>query len=361
MPQIDTLRSFARAGQHIFRGGRHAVVFRSPLLAAAALPPALALSRCTFPSFGVKAFSSIERSAKCEETKGASSSSLPPVIDSIPAEVNLKDCKVRLYQFESCPFCRKARGCLDYENIPYQIVEVHPLNKAETKDIAPDYKKVPILAFETKDGQTFQLRDSKTIVKALLGSKNPGVASKVPPPTVTPSTGKMWTDEEQKKFSTIEEQWIHWTDKVLVQSIVLNVYRNMKESAETFKYLLTHSEFPWFAQRSAAWSGTVVMYAVAKLRKSKYAVPDVRVALYEACNSFADAVTAGGGEFMGGAQPGAVDFNVYGILRSTEGCQTERDLLASCPAIVPWYTAMQQLVGPSKAVNKDSVKRGPSA
>jgi len=96
----------------------------------------------------------------------------------------------------------------------------------------------------------------------------------------------------------------------------------------------------------------------ANRRKKTYEVPDVRVALYEAVGSFAAAVRTGGGKFLGGDKPGAVDFNVYGILRSAESCQTERDMLASCADIHPWYDAMNDAVGPSKAVNLDAVKRG---
>lgn len=283
----------------------------------------------------------------------------PEVVQSMPAEVKLKDSTVRLYQFESCPFCRKVRSCLDYSRIPYEVVEVHPLSKNETKDFAADYPKVPILRVETLSGASFQMRDSKSIVREVLGKNNSGVAPKVPAPAVTASTGKMWPAEEQGKGS-IEEQWIHWTDKVLVQCIVLNVYRSLAESAETFDYLLTHPAFPWYAQKSAAWSGTAVMWAVAKSRKKKFGVADERFALYEACAAFAESVQVGGGRFLGGSKPGAVDFNVYGILRSAEATQTERDLFANCPSILAWYKDMNASVGSSQAVNIASIKRGPA-
>lgn len=293
--------------------------------------------------------------ACCEETAAHSGAE---VVEEIPSEVRVKDSIVRLYQYESCPFCRKVRSCLDYNRIPYEIIEVHPLKKSETKEIAPDYKKVPILRIDTANGRHLQLRDSKTIVRELLGADNPGVGLAVPPPCATPSTGKMWSAEHA--VGTVEEQWVRWTDVVLVQCIVLNVYRTMRESAETFSYLLTHPSFPWLAQRSAAFSGTVVMWAVSKSRKRKFGVADEREALYEAVQFFAGAVKTGGGPFLGGAKPGAVDFNVYGILRSAEGCQTERDLFACCADILPWYDAMKEVVGPSCASNVEAVQRGPS-
>lgn len=281
----------------------------------------------------------------------------PRVVDDIPKEVSLECSAVRLYQYESCPFCRKVRCCLDYMRIPYEIVEVQPLSKVETKVIAPDYKKVPILHVDAGgEGGQFQLRDSKTIVRALLGKSNLGVSAKVPPPRATPSTRGMWREGEQT--GDVEEQWVRWTDQFLVQCIVLNVYRTLEESAETFRYLLTHSNFSWWARRSAALSGTVVMWGVAKSRKRKFGVADERAALYEAVDSFAEAVQSGGGRFMGGDRPGAVDFNVFGILRSAESCQTERDVLQHCRAVLPWYASMVEVVGPSCAVNAGSVQRG---
>lgn len=284
------------------------------------------------------------------------SQTLPTVVEALPPGTRLEASIVRLYQFESCPFCRKVRSCLDYRKVPYEIVEVNPLSKAETKPIAPDYPKVPILWIE-EGGRALQMRDSKTIVVALLGEDNPGVAPGVPGPSGTPATGKMWA-QGGDVVGTIEEQWVRWTDLVLVQCIVLNVYRSLGESAETFKYLLTHRSFTWYARRAAALSGTAVMWGVAKSRKRKFTVTDERAALYEAVDTFAVAVRSGGGRFLGGQRPGAVDFNVFGILRSAEGCQTERDLLEHCAGILPWYGAMQEAVGPSSATNVASVRRG---
>eukprot|EP00927_Polykrikos_kofoidii_P042585 TRINITY_DN3659_c0_g1_i1.p1 TRINITY_DN3659_c0_g1~~TRINITY_DN3659_c0_g1_i1.p1 ORF type:complete len:366 (-),score=45.92 TRINITY_DN3659_c0_g1_i1:204-1301(-) len=285
-----------------------------------------------------------------------SSGGIPELVQAIPEDVLIKESRVRLYQFESCPFCRKVRSCLDFMRIPYEIVEVHPLNKDELKEISSDYKKVPILQVSTDAGRNVQMRDSKAIVAALLGDSNPSLAPSVKPPSATQSTGKMWQAGDSSE--SVLEQWIRWTDVVLVQCIVLNVYRTMSESAETFTYLLTHPTFPWFAQRSAAFSGTVVMWAVAKSRKRKFGVADERLALYESVDAFAEAVKSGGGRFLGGERPGTADFNVFGILKSAEGCQTERDFLEKCSSILPWYNSMVEVVGPSCAKNADSVTRG---
>ena len=51
------------------------------------------------------------------------------------------------------------RAALDYCDVPYSIKEVHPLTKKETRDFAPDYKKVPVLTVAAGE-EEMQLRDS---------------------------------------------------------------------------------------------------------------------------------------------------------------------------------------------------------
>ena len=38
-----------------------------------------------------------------------------------------------LYQYAICPFCNKVKALLDYSGLPYDVVEVNPLTKAEIK------------------------------------------------------------------------------------------------------------------------------------------------------------------------------------------------------------------------------------
>ncbi|CAE8622713.1 unnamed protein product [Polarella glacialis] len=172
----EALRAAARAAGSRVLSGRQGRVPPHLLAVGVLLPPALAFAGKSFwPAANcddgnrlVSRFR-LTPAVQCEEVKAASSS-LPKVVESIPTEVNLKTSIVRLYQYESCPFCRKVRSCLDYHRIPYEIVEVHPLSKAESKLISPDYVKVPILRIDTADGQSFQLRDSKTIVPPVFWS-----------------------------------------------------------------------------------------------------------------------------------------------------------------------------------------------
>lgn len=284
------------------------------------------------------------------------------------------DCQVYLLQFESCPFCRKVRACLDFLKIPYTIVEVEPLLKKELKPFG--YSKVPLLVIArqapvaappeaalvsaaaaqilarwaeedaTKKPEArrlFALADSKAIVHALVEHQRKQ-------PNARP-------DAQPRRQREVE--WLIWTDQVLVQLIVMNVYRTMQESLETFSYLLTHPSFSYLQQLSGRWTGSVVMRLVARQRKKRYAVDDVRRALYDTLDdfrrSFEESETPS--LFFGGTQPDEVDLAVFGILNSTEGCTVEKDILQHS-SIGPWLKRMRQAVGPSTAFNH--IPRGPS-
>ncbi len=64
---------------------------------------------------------------------------------------------VVLYQYEPCPYCCKVKAVLDFMNVPYQVVEVNPLTKKETK--FTDYNKVPLAMINGKE-----VRDSTSII-----------------------------------------------------------------------------------------------------------------------------------------------------------------------------------------------------
>jgi len=128
----------------------------------------------------------------------------------------------------------------------------------------------------------------------------------------------------------------------------MNIYRSLKESAETFDYLLTHPSFSFFEKWGAHLSGTLVMWLVSKSRKKKYKVDNEREALYGALNEFVEAV--GRRTFLGGETPNEADFNIFGILKSIEGFRCEQDVFQNSK-IGPWYQSMQRVVGGTRARN----------
>ena len=268
----------------------------------------------------------------------------PKLVHSLPAGSKLGH--VTLYQYESCPFCRKVRGVLDYSRVPYNIVEVHPLTKSETKPFAADYGKVPILTVSSDEGD-FQLRDSSKIIENVLLLSGP---LKPSPETVGRPLGpKTWKLEDSP---SIEDEWVRWTDSRLVQLIVANIYRNLGESKETFNYLLTHDKFNWFSKMVVLWSGTLVMTLVAKKRLKSLGLEkgEEREALYDAVRMFLSTGLAKH-PFLGGEAPNKADFNIYGVMRSIEGFSTQDDLFRNVPEFGFWYSRMEAAVGESMAAS----------
>uniref|UniRef100_A0A7I2V308 Prostaglandin E synthase 2 n=1 Tax=Homo sapiens TaxID=9606 RepID=A0A7I2V308_HUMAN len=72
--------------------------------------------------------------------------------------------QLTLYQYKTCPFCSKVRAFLDFHALPYQVVEVNPVRRAEIK--FSSYRKVPILVAQEGESSQ-QLNDSSVIISAL--------------------------------------------------------------------------------------------------------------------------------------------------------------------------------------------------
>lgn len=67
---------------------------------------------------------------------------------------------IKLYQFETCPFCEKVRRKLEELEIEYEKVEVDPANKPEIVQNLGGY--VPVI----EDGETI-MNESDNIVAYL--------------------------------------------------------------------------------------------------------------------------------------------------------------------------------------------------
>ncbi|KAL2512836.1 Glutathione S-transferase family protein [Abeliophyllum distichum] len=225
---------------------------------------------------------------------------------------------VVLYQYEACPFCNKVKAFLDYYDIPYKVVEVNPISKKEIK--WSDYKKVPILMV---DGD--QMVDSSDIIDKLTNKIHPGV--------------QLEDDEENK--------WRGWVDNHLVHILSPNIYRSASEALESFDYITSHGNFSFTERLTAKYAGAVAMYFVSKKLKKKYNITDERAALYEAAETWVDALK--GREFLGGAKPNLADLAVYGVLRPIRNLKSGRDMVEHT-RIGDWYTRMENAVGVSSRI-----------
>ncbi|KAK8646410.1 hypothetical protein V6N13_120197 [Hibiscus sabdariffa] len=163
----------------------------------------LGLSR---PSLARSVSGSMSSAAASSLAQDTHAKEKPPSENFLPKEVVL-------YQYEACPFCNKIKAFLDYNNIPYKIVEVNPISKKEIK--WSDYKKVPILKV---DGE--QMVDSSDIINKLFLRINPDSSIR---------------NEEEKK-------WCEWVDNHLVHVLSPNIYRSTSEALESFDYITTHGK-----------------------------------------------------------------------------------------------------------------------
>ncbi|KAG7383449.1 Prostaglandin E synthase 2 [Phytophthora boehmeriae] len=235
---------------------------------------------------------------------------------------------VVLYQYEPCPYCCKVKAVLDYLKIPYQVVEVNPLTKKETKAFT-DYRKVPVCRIDDE-----VVVDSSAIISRL---REVSVASK--------------TNKESEDALAEEQQWREWVDKKLIILTPPNIYRTVPEALQAFDYCLTEGKFTPMERRMSKYAGAVIMYLIAKRSKKKYGIEDERQALYSALDSWVDAV-GDNRPFLGGDEPNMADLSVFGVLRAMNGLDTYNDMMRET-SIEPWFTRMTAKVGPSSRTVSD--------
>ncbi len=202
--------------------------------------------------------------------------------------------QARLYQYNVCPFCWKVKAILSYKKIPYQTVEVHPLNKKEIK-FSKDYRKVPIFIDEA--GQ--QINDSTPIMKYIDQNYRDHPVF-----------------ERGEKERREEEKWLQWADEVLVRALPPLIYRSLSESITAFDYITKVEKFNWLQQRVIKYSGAMVMTLVAKKSAKSQGIADPESHLKACLAKWSAAL--GSKSFLGGDKPNAADLAVFGILKSVE-------------------------------------------
>ncbi|KAL0438395.1 UNVERIFIED_CONTAM: Prostaglandin E synthase 2 [Sesamum latifolium] len=233
-----------------------------------------------------------------------------------PVQSKFRPNDVILYQYEACPFCNKVKAFLDYYDIPYKVVEVNPISKKEIK--WSDYKKVPILMV---DGE--QMVDSSDIIDKLTRKIHPSGAI-------------------DSVAETEEKKWRGWVDNHLVHVLSPNIYRSTSEALESFDYITSHGNFSFTERIAAKYAGAAAMYFVSRKLKKKYNITDERAALYEAAETWVDALK--GRDFLGGTKPNLADLAVYGVLRPIRYLKSGRDMVENT-RIGDWYSRMEAAVG----------------
>ncbi|XP_050616128.1 prostaglandin E synthase 2 isoform X1 [Macaca thibetana thibetana] len=270
--------------------------------------------------------------------------------------------QLTLYQYKTCPFCSKVRAFLDFHALPYQVVEVNPVLRAEIK--FSSYRKVPILVAQEGESSQ-QLNDSSVIISALktyLVSGQPleEIITYYPAMKAVNDQGKEVTEfgnkywlmlnekEAQQVYSgkearTEEMKWRQWADDWLVHLISPNVYRTPTEALASFDYIVREGKFGAVEGAVAKYMGAAAMYLISKRLKSRHRLQDnVREDLYEAADKWVAAVGKDR-PFMGGQKPNLADLAVYGVLRVMEGLDAFDDLMQHTH-IQPWYLRVERAI-----------------
>ncbi len=198
----------------------------------------------------------------------------------------------KLYQYKVCPFCCKVRAILAYKKIPYDAVEVHPLNKKEIA-FSKDYRKVPIFI----DVEGNQVNDSTNIMR-YLDEKYPQQAA--------------FEKDPERKLR--EEKWLDWADKKLVRALPPLIYKTLSDSIEAFDYISKEEKFNWIQKQFIKYSGAAVMTLVAKKSAKSQGITDPEAHLKNCLKEWMQALD--GKDFLGGDKPNAADLANFGILKS---------------------------------------------
>ena len=219
---------------------------------------------------------------------------------------------IKLYQYEVCPFCCKVRAVLDYKKLPYEKVEVHPLNKKEIAFAKP-YQKVPILM----DGNQ-QVIESNDIIQYL--------DDRYPDKLVFAET-----EEERQK----QRVWLKFADEELVIILPPNIYRSLGESYDSFKYISKMAKFSFIQRQLIRVAGSAVMLMVAKKKMKERGIKDPRAKLKEVLQKLETGLN--GKDFLGGKKPDVSDLVCYGVLNSVRELKVWEFIQKENPKTAQWF------------------------
>ncbi|MFH4978983.1 hypothetical protein AB6A40_005692 [Gnathostoma spinigerum] len=282
----------------------------------------------------------------------------------IIGEMDRTGLNLKLYQYQTCPFCCKVRAALDYYGFSYEVIEVNPITRKQLK-FSKDYKKVPIVVANGEVVITESslivsvlstlLREKKCSLQDIL-ARFPAVSTvdeKTQKPVIHyPNKYYIMANPDSRlstrdvQYLREEREWRQWVDDHFVHLISPNVYRTWKESFDTFRWFSEVGEweqaFPMWERYIAIYLGAVAMHIISKRLKKRHEIVDERQSLLDACNKWMDALGSNR-PFMGGPQPNLADLALYGCMNSFVGCDAFKEVCEKS-SICEWYGRMRTQV-----------------
>lgn len=226
--------------------------------------------------------------------------------------------KPKLYQYTACPFCCKVRALLHYKRVPYEAIEVHPINKKEIA-FSKDYRKVPIFV----DEQGIQVNDSSKIMRYI---------ERFYPQNAVFEKGPINSDEETL--------WLNWSDEKLARALLPLIYKTWGDAYKAFGYITKVGNFNSFQRIGIRLSGTIVMKIVAKKIAKKYNITDPKKYLTDLLIEWEN--TLKGKDFMGKTRPNGADIAIFGVLESIETLPSF-EIIKANTKVYQWYSSLKQL------------------
>jgi len=283
----------------------------------------------------------------------------------IPPTSSSQNMKITLFQYQTCPFCCKARAFLDYFGLSYDVIEVNSVMRTQVK--WSKYKKVPIVVVEIGD-KVIQVNDSSVIVSALysllVDSGQTSLESIMDCyPTIKYVDEGVEKTEIQNKYFLMfneakvertkediveERKWRKWVDDELVHSLSPNVYRTPAEALAAFQWFDKvggwERVFSSWERYLVVYFGAFVMWLLSKRLKKRHNLKDdVRQSLYDQCNHWMKTLSRKGTKFLGGSSPNLADLAAFGVLTAIEGCDAWQDARANTKIGV-WFDDMKSAV-----------------
>jgi len=281
------------------------------------------------------------------------------------ADGKTQNFKITLFQYQTCPFCCKARAFLDYFGLAYDVIEVNSVLRKEVK--WSKYKKVPIVVVEFGD-KVIQVNDSSVIVSALysllVDSSGTGLDQVMDCyPSIRYVDDGVEKSEVQNRYFLMfneakvqrskediveERKWRKWVDEELVHSLSPNVYRTPSEALAAFQWFSEVGRWeeifsPW-ERYLVIYFGAAVMWLLSKRLKKRHNLKDdVRQSFYDQCNFWLKTLNKKGTTFLGGSSPNLADLAVYGALTAVEGCEAFQDARDNTKIGV-WFDQMKTAV-----------------
>ncbi|KAE9550256.1 hypothetical protein FO519_006534 [Halicephalobus sp. NKZ332] len=264
---------------------------------------------------------------------------------------------LRLYQYQSCPYCCKVRAVLDYYGFSYEVIEVNPVTKSQIK-FSKGYKKVPIIASSEIEKPlvesslvvsiltTFLTRPKRKLDECadfypIIEGTNPenGKPQLTYPNKYFIMCEDSMKSQQQLQTAREEREWREWVDEHFIHLISPNVYRSWEEALETFRIFDRAGEwernFSSIERYLAIYIGAMAMYGISKRLKKRHNIDDERKAMMDACDLWMKS-KGESRKFMGGNEPNLADLALYGAINSFVGCRTFKEM-REMTGIGKWY------------------------